>query len=231
MYRRMIIIYILLVLIMSACSDGELDGDYPNTQTVIPATKSPTKPSATIPPVENPTFETPDQPVQATLSPTLSPTQQIKPHTPSPTDEPVFVVQSGTPLQMTNFIDTNAGCNWMGIGGQIFDVDGIPLTEFIVEVGGSLEGEEILRMGVTGDTPSMGPGGYSIKIAEQPIDTDDIFWLRVYSLDGNPSSEMINFSTYQDCDKNFILINLVALPPGYGVQAVIPLILSNSSLP
>jgi hypothetical protein len=141
------------------------------------------------------------------------------------------MLQAGTPLELKNFIDTNAGCDWMGIGGQVFDLDGTPLTEFIIEVGGYFGDREIMQMGITGDTPSLGPGGYSIKLSDQPFTSEDVLWLRLFGLNGSPLSEMIYFSTHQDCDKNFILINLVKVPPGYGLKAVIPLILKNTPIP
>src|SRR5687768_15174933 len=31
-----------------------------------------------------------------------------------------YIVQSGTPLGITNFLHPEAGCSWLGVGGQAF---------------------------------------------------------------------------------------------------------------
>ena len=37
-----------------------------------------------------------------------------------PSENPDYSFQMGTPAALPNFIDTDAGCNWMGVGGQVF---------------------------------------------------------------------------------------------------------------
>ena len=57
-----------------------------------------------------------------------------------------FFIQEGSPLAMMSWI---YGCNWMGIAGQVF-YDGLPVEDIIVEIGGSLDGEEVMGLGITG---------------------------------------------------------------------------------
>lgn len=231
MHKRVLIFHFLLTLIISSCSFAGFGGDSSVTQTVISATKMPATPSETVLTPGEMTSPTPDYPVDETSPVTSSPVPPPDTPTPSPTAGPKYIVQAGTPLELRNFIDMSAGCEWMGIGGQVFDTAGSPLNEFIIEVGGSMGGRELLKMGITGDTPALGLGGYSIKLSDQPIDTEGTFWLQLFGLNGTPLSETIYFSTYKDCDKNFILINLVERPPGYRLRAVIPLILKYNPNP
>ncbi|MGD9093687.1 MAG: hypothetical protein PVF74_12635 [Anaerolineales bacterium] len=230
--RNQVILYIcLMVMILTACSEADFDGDVWATQTDNPFTTASASPP--------PTLSTPDvvtdtprsEPVGNASPTSADPASQPFTPTALPTVGPVYMLQAGTPLELKNFIDTSAGCDWMGIGGQVFDLDGIPMTEFILEVGGYLGDDEIMQMGITGDTPSLGPGGYSIKLSDQPFSSEDSLWLQLFGLNGHPLSETVYFSTHQDCDKNFILINFVKVPPGYGLQAVIPLILKNTPIP
>jgi hypothetical protein len=41
---------------------------------------------------------------------------------------PPYRLQAGTPRFMANFIQPEAGCNWMGVGGQAFNLGGQPVT-------------------------------------------------------------------------------------------------------
>jgi hypothetical protein len=231
MLNRVLLLLSVGVLFISSCSGSGLNGGLDSSQTDIP--------TKTVSVTDLPTVSTP---MGTTIIPSTnsagemlppSPTAVAQLGTPTPvvSPGPVYQLQAGTPLELKNFIDLNAGCNWMGIGGQVFDLDGSPLKEFIIEVGGYMGGREVLQMGITGDTPSLGPGGYSIKLSDYPLTTEKSLWLQLFGLNGNPMSEMVYFSTHQDCDKNFILINLVEIPPGYGLQAVLPLILKNTPIP
>jgi hypothetical protein len=109
-----------------------------------------------------------------------------------------------------NFVHPDAACNWMGIGGQVFGRDDKPVSGLIVEVGGTLGGEPVLLLALTGGSSVLGPGGYEITLADKTIASQQTLWLQLYDLNGAPQSEQISFDTISgegSCDKNLIIIN------------------------
>ena len=98
----------------------------------------------------------------------------------------------------------------MGLGGQVFGRDDKPISGLIVEVGGTLNGEPVLVLALTGRSSVLGPGGYEIKLADKTIASQGTLWLQLYDLNGAPQSQQISFDTVSgegSCDKNLIIIN------------------------
>ena len=120
---------------------------------------------------------------------------------------PVYGLQSGTPVGVTNFVHPEAGCNWSGVAGQAFDKEGNALTGMIVQVSGSLEGKEVLSLALTGATQSIGPGGYEVPLGSQPVASHGALWAQLFDLGGKPLTSRIPFDTYGSCDKALVLIN------------------------
>jgi hypothetical protein len=123
--------------------------------------------------------------------------------------ERFFDVQEGSPATMSNWAHPEAGCNWLSVAGQVFNLENDPEIGFIVEAGGSLEGEPILGLSLTGLGSVYGPGGFEIQLADQPIASQDQVWVQLKDEAGNPLSYPIYFQTYDNCDKNVILLNFV----------------------
>ncbi len=169
---------------------------------------------------ESPMVEKPEivEPfVTDTVSPTIEAQPQILPK-PTPTttaeltaeDRFPFQVQAGTPVGTANFVEPNAGCNWLGVGGQVFESTERPVSGMIVEVSGVLMGEPVLLLALTGSNTALGPGGYQIKLADQPVESSGSLWIQLYDLNGNPKSDKVYFDTYggeDACDRNLIVIN------------------------
>jgi hypothetical protein len=125
---------------------------------------------------------------------------------------------------MTNFIQPAAGCNWMGVGGQAFDLRGQPVSSLVVEVGGTLAGADVFHLELTGNETDLGPGGYLIVLSNRPIASIGSMWILLYDLDGQPLSNKIYFSTSQDCASNLILINFVEVNPNFAPRVYFPII-------
>ncbi len=149
-----------------------------------------------------------------TDTPELTPTPTITP-TPEPTLEPTpqtrnqFTVQEGSPMFLPNFANPSAGCDWMGVAGQVFDEENLEIQNLTI-VAGTLSdesGEE--WSAVTGTAPAYGPGGYEIQLSNAPLETSGTYWIEVRAQDGSPLSDRFFFDTYGDCDRNLILINFV----------------------
>jgi hypothetical protein len=123
--------------------------------------------------------------------------------------ERFFEVQEGTPVTMSNWAHPEAGCSWLSVAGQVFNLENDPEIGFIVEAGGSLEGEPVLGLSLTGLGSVYGPGGYEIQLADHTIASQDQVWVQLKDEAGNPLSYPIYLQTYDNCDKNVILLNFV----------------------
>ena len=121
-----------------------------------------------------------------------------------------YVAQPGTPIYSRNLFHPNEGCNWAGVGGQVFDADSRPVKKLVVELNGVVNGKNVYAMVLTGNAPAYGPGGFEFEFASGPINTQGALRLVIYDLQGNHLSEQVYFDTYSDCGRNLVMINFVA---------------------
>jgi hypothetical protein len=103
---------------------------------------------------------------------------------------------------------TDGLCTWMGVGGQVLDIQGSPYTGVGIQLGGQQNGRTILLTSLTGTALQYGPAGYEFKISEVPDATVHNYWLRLVDQANLPLSDRIYFDTYDTCDKNLVIINL-----------------------
>jgi hypothetical protein len=189
----------------------------PLPPTTMPALFLTYTPSPTPKPVLPPTWT-------LTVQPSVTPTQAPTPtDTPLPTTEntPVptadldsgvtFGIQDGSPSYEINTVRTDAGCNWLGVAGQIFDFDGNPVSGILVEVNGTLNGQEISGLTLSGMAPAYGEGGYELTISDSPSSSTDDVWVQLLDQANLPLSEQIYFQTYDSCDSNLVKVNFVQL--------------------
>jgi hypothetical protein len=164
-----------------------------------------------------------------TPSPTLEPTSTFTPsptYTPSPTVTPFslntptltptsevrgmpFVLAPGTPVSTSSLaFHPEAGCNWMGVAGQVFDLSGAPISGQQVRIGGVLAGKPLDMLSLTGLTSAYGTAGfYEFTLGDKPIASKGTLWVQLLDQAGLAMSEKIYFDTYDNCDKNLIFIN------------------------
>ncbi|HWQ83596.1 MAG TPA: hypothetical protein VN363_03465 [Anaerolineales bacterium] len=130
-------------------------------------------------------------------------------------DLPLYAVQPGTPAQVTNFLAPEAGCSYLGIAGQIFDERGQPVTGLIIEISGSLDGEDVLQLALSGGTTRLGPGGFVIQLADRAIASQGTLSIQIFDLGGLALSDQVFFDTSAECDSNQILLNFTAAQVEY----------------
>lgn len=184
----------------------------------------------TVAPTLTPTI-TPQQ-LPATFTPeptnTPQPTPTLKPSsTPFPTETPFSLVTPPTadpnatatpafpyvidvkhPLYLDyNVINTTLGCSFMGVAGSIFDINGAPQKGMQIELGGTIQELIVTKLTVSGIAQSYGESGYEIPIADGPIASSKTLYLQLRDQAGNPVSDKVYFDTFDDCEKNLILIN------------------------
>lgn len=124
-------------------------------------------------------------------------------------EHPVYMIQSGTPVWLPNFVHPEQGCNWLGIAGQVFDRNMTPNTNLVMEVGGNLEGMPVNYLTLTGLAQEYGSGGYEIVLKDRVVDSTQELWIQIHDLSGSDISEKYYFDTYADCERNLVLINFV----------------------
>jgi len=123
--------------------------------------------------------------------------------------EIIYAIQPGTPVAMSGFPHPDLGCNWMGVGGQVFASNANPVIDLVVQLSGKVGGQDVSILSLTGSATIWGEGGYEFKIADHPIESSGSLWLQFYNLNGNPVSDRIYLTTYNDCARNSILLNLI----------------------
>ncbi len=134
----------------------------------------------------------------------------------------MFAAQSGTPVEIQNFVNTTAGCNWQGIAGQIFDKDDTPLKNIVIRAGGTWNGQPVNLLGVSGAATLYGEGGYELVLGTKTALTTKTVWVQLYDLQSKQLSEKVYINTSTTCSKNLILLNFKFIAEGY--ESYIPLI-------
>lgn len=147
--------------------------------------------------------ETPeiDRDPTLTFTVTASPTATAKPDNP-------FDIQAGSPAYVANLAYPELGCRWMGVAGQVYDSTGAPIENLGVKLTGVLNNAEIEELAITGTSPQYGPGGFEIKLADEPIASLGSLSLQLLSDDGQPLSDEIFFDTSDNCAENLVLVNM-----------------------
>ncbi len=212
---------------------SEPDEDLPSatpeaTPTSVPPSVTPFStqvasetPKASVTDSVSPTPENTPAPI-ATSTPTGTATSTATDlPTPTFTPQPTFTatavpyhLQLMNPYYLSNFTHQELGCDWLGIAGQIFSSGGQVQLGILIKAGGELGGkppEEDMTMPLADSDIDLayGPGGYELTLAFSPVDTDSTAWVQLFSLDGDPLSEKIYLTTFDDCQKNLILMNFI----------------------
>lgn len=219
--KRVFLIFTLIVLLSAACIEIE---DIPRilwTATVPAGTEVATIDASSTEAVatSKPATSTPEPTATFTTTPSSTPAKTatmtatstatlIPTNTPVPTAVPLRL-QEGVPIYIQNFGYPDAGCNWLGVAGQVFDKNGDAILNLVVWVRGMLNGEPFEAIALTGTAEGdiYGPGGYEIVLHDTPIETKDVFSIQILDLDGNILSDQVYFETHQRCEENLIIIN------------------------
>jgi hypothetical protein len=180
----------------------------------------PTLPPTLGPPTATPTPEiflpatwtpTPERTATPAAIPTEPPPPTATPVPTSPTPEgtvtgPPFSLQPGSPVLTPN-IANDLACDWMGVGGQAFSMDGEPITDLGVHLEGEIGGAQVELDSLTGSAPDLGPAGYVFNVSDHPIASDETLWVQLNDASGVPLSDPVYLTTSDSCDENMVLVN------------------------
>jgi hypothetical protein len=106
-------------------------------------------------------------------------------------------------------------CDWMGVGGQVLDMEGRPVTGILVQLGGTLARQAVNQFSLTGTALNYGPSGYEFQIATLPTASTQTLYVRLFDQSNIALSGKAFFDTYEDadCSRNLIIINFKQLRP------------------
>lgn len=175
----------------------------PTSRAILPATWTP---SPTSLPSDTPTATITPTPTD-TQTPGITPSATVTAG-PSPTSPKYsFVIHQGSPQAIANIAHQDLGCSWMGVAGQAFSLNGAPVLGLFIQVGGTLEGQPIEGITMTGTALEYGKGGYEYQLGSKPVDSSNTIWIQLMDMANLPLSDKVYFKTFASCDKNLILVN------------------------
>jgi hypothetical protein len=168
-------------------------------------------PSATPPPVEQPTLRPTFTPI-FTNTPiklyTDTPTETGTPEdTLTPLPEP-----TGVPFKVTvKYVDSSimhpeSACNFFGVGGSVFDLQGNPFKGMVVALSGSAGGKDYDQLTVSGTAPAYGQSGFEFALGSKPVNSSGTLFIQLLDQAGLPLSAKTAFDTYEDCTKNLPIV-------------------------
>ncbi len=164
-------------------------------------------PARFLPPTWTPTIS-PTAQITDTPAPTLTPTETLTPTVGTPAATPVSYRFEADPQTSANNFVNEEGCNWMGTGGQVFDINQNAVALLGVHLEGVLGGAQIEMDTLTGstDATAFGPSGYLFTLADHPIASDDSLTVQLVDQSGLPVSDPVAIDTFDDCNANNLII-------------------------
>ena len=183
---------------------SELTVLLPPTSTPIPQQASPTPvPINTLRPTTEPSITPTFPPPTPTRTPTPTPTDTPTPG-PSPTATNTrspfpFTKDTVSPQYLQNFAN-QAGCNWLGIAGEVIDINGnpVPYGEYRVHIWESGIDARV----IVGDAPAYGPSGYEQYLFDAPRVQDQNIQLE--TANGTAVSQVYRVQTRASCNQNLL---------------------------
>lgn len=109
--------------------------------------------------------------------------------------------QLGSVTLTSNYANT-AGCDWAGIAGRVFDVDGDPQDGVRVTVWN----DDFSFTEISGTAPQYGGAGWWERaISDRPI--RGRWYVQVVDESGNPKSPRVTVNMRDNCSQNLALVN------------------------
>ena len=145
----------------------------------------------------------------ATFTPSPTPTG------PSPTFSPVpipypFILREDIAFAPNSF--NTLGCNWQGVGGQVVDLSGNPVTSslqvHVFDAEGSVD--RIVRVGSS--TLFNGQASWEVTVASAI--NNRTYFVELQTTIGTVVSPTYNYQFPQDCNRNAAIVNFRQNPVG-----------------
>jgi len=144
-----------------------------------------------------------------TATPTATNTPTETPIGPTPTASATFApfpfTKSDTsPFYLQNYAN-NAGCNWMGVAGEVLDLDRQPVSNGTFQV--HVWGMGIDQRVPVGGAPAYSPSGWEQFLANSPTVRD--YNVQLETANGTPVSQVYTIQTRASCNQNLVRLDFV----------------------
>jgi hypothetical protein len=169
------------------------------TLVMMPATWTP-QPTATVLPTITP------QPLD--LTSTLP--QDVTPTVYSTDNNSKYPFASkGDPAAFANTTyHPNSDCNWQGIAGQVWDIQGRPLIGYRVHLQGYYNSKTIDLTTLSGGAQAWyGESGFEFVLGNTPVDSTNQLTIQLEDQSYMAISNKVTLNTYSDCAKNLVMVN------------------------
>ena len=101
----------------------------------------------------------------------------------------------------------------MGVSGQALDVRNNAVEGMVVQLGGMLEGRVFAAQFTLTGMVASSDGRYEFTISDHPIASKQTLWVQLLDQSGLITmSDKILFDTFDDCERNLIIINFRQKP-------------------
>lgn len=190
----------------------------PPTFTPTPSNTPTLAPSETLAPSATATFTiTPTNVQSATPVPTATPTITPTPNVtatvgvaapPGATLSPLPFVLQNNAISFTSNFANSAGCQWQGLAGNVFDMNGAAFNGLRVHV---YNGQEIDLYSASGTNTLYGPSGWEVAVGTT-IDAGTYF-VELQSQAGTVVSPVVQVTFPSDCASNLAILNFQQTRP------------------
>ncbi len=113
-------------------------------------------------------------------------------------------------LQASQY-DPNRSCSWMGVAGQVFDLQGTPVRGIRIVLQGVLDGQQIESISMSGTALIYGPAGFELYLGDKTTASTGQLTVQLVDQAGLPLSAKIPFDTYAECEKNLIWLDFAEI--------------------
>jgi hypothetical protein len=180
-------------------------------------------PTPTVAPIQLEPTWTVTPTVAASFTPTLVPTYTLAPSatpfslitpsiTPTPTATPKAPFSATITYIASTIIHQDLGCNWQGIGGTVVDANNADMLRMTIRLAGRYDGKSKTELTVSSIAPAYGKSGYEFFLGTVPISSKGELYLQLFDQAGVPLSDNIYIDTFDDCEKNLVLVRFKKNP-------------------
>ena len=86
------------------------------------------------------------------------------------------------------------------------DQNGSPIIGIVVRLAGTYYGKSIELTTVSGISPEYGKSGFEFVLGDTLVNSRDKLYVQLLDQAGLPLSDKITIDTFDDCEKNLILV-------------------------
>jgi hypothetical protein len=116
----------------------------------------------------------------------------------------LFVKTATSPFYLQNYAN-NAGCDWMGIAGEVLDLERAPVSTgaYVVHIWGSGIDSRV----TVGSAPALSPAGWEQFLFDSPVIRD--YEIQLETASGTAVSPIYAIQTRASCNENLVRFDFI----------------------